>query len=44
MTKWMIQTKALTKEIHGQVILDHVAIHLPVGKIYGLLGPKGASS
>lgn len=42
MTKWMIQTKSLTKEINGQVILDHVAIHLPVGKIYGLLGPNGA--
>ncbi|WP_321382497.1 ATP-binding cassette domain-containing protein [uncultured Enterococcus sp.] len=42
MTKWMIQTKALTKAIQGHVILDHVAIHLPAGKIYGLLGPNGA--
>ncbi|WP_086350649.1 ATP-binding cassette domain-containing protein [Candidatus Enterococcus clewellii] len=42
MSKWMIQTKALTKEINGQTILDHIAIHMPVGKIYGLLGPNGA--
>lgn len=42
MSNWMIQTKALTKEIDGQVILDHVAIHLQGGKIYGLLGPNGA--
>ncbi|MGC6768267.1 ABC transporter ATP-binding protein [Enterococcus sp. LJL128] len=42
MSKWMLQTKNLTKQINNQLILDHVDLHLPIGKIYGLLGPNGA--
>lgn len=38
----MIEVNNLTKKIDGQVILDHVHMHVRKGTIYGLIGPNGA--
>lgn len=38
----VIETLDLTKAYGGQASVDHVSIHVPRGKIYGLLGRNGA--
>ncbi len=42
MNEYIIETEQLTKTYHGQVCVDHIALHVPKGKIYGLLGQNGA--
>lgn len=40
--KYIMETKKLTKQYGNQICVDHVDIHVPKGKIYGLLGRNGA--
>lgn len=39
---YCIETKALTKRYANQVSVDNLNLHVPKGKIYGLLGQNGA--
>lgn len=38
----MIKVKDLYKVIDGEVVLDHLNMHVEEGSIYGLVGPNGA--
>ena len=38
----MIKVKDLYKVIDGEVVLDHLNMHVEAGSIYGLIGPNGA--
>lgn len=38
----MLQTKELCKSFHHQKVVNHVSLNIVKGKVYGLLGPKGA--
>lgn len=38
----MIKVKDLYKVIDGEVVLDHLNMHVEEGSIYGLIGPNGA--
>ncbi|WP_295290399.1 ABC transporter ATP-binding protein [uncultured Catenibacterium sp.] len=38
----MIKIKDLYKVIDGEVVLDHLNMHVGEGSIYGLIGPNGA--
>lgn len=40
--KYVIETKNLTKTYGTSTVVDNVNIHVPKGKIYGLLGRNGA--
>ena len=40
--KYIIETKNLTKTYGTSTVVDNVNIHVPKGKIYGLLGRNGA--
>lgn len=42
MNNYMIQTIGLTKQFGNQLLVDNVNLHVPQGKIYGLLGRNGA--
>lgn len=42
MPNWVLETKALTREFNGERAVDAINIHLPKGRIYGLLGRNGA--
>lgn len=39
---YAIQTNALTKSYRGQIRVNDLNLHIPTGKIYGLLGRNGA--
>ena len=38
----MIETKDLTKEFNGKVAVDHLALQIDDGEVFGFLGPNGA--
>lgn len=42
MNGYIIETHNLTKKYHHQASVDSINIHIPKGKIYGLLGKNGA--
>jgi len=42
MSEYIIETKDLTKKYDGQIRVDCVNLHVPKGKVYGLLGRNGA--
>ncbi|WP_105618202.1 ABC transporter ATP-binding protein [Vallitalea okinawensis] len=42
MSEYIIETIGLTKHFGEQLAVDHVDLHVPKGKIYGLLGRNGA--
>lgn len=42
MEDWVLETKALTKKYDKQIAVDAINLHVPKGKIYGLLGRNGA--
>lgn len=42
MEKWVLETKDLTKKFNKQIAVDSINLHVPKGKIYGLLGRNGA--
>lgn len=42
MSKYVIETKNLTKKYHNQTAVDQLNLHVPKGKIYALLGRNGA--
>ena len=42
MSEYIIETKQLSKEYDGLSSVDSVNLHVPKGKIYGLLGQNGA--
>lgn len=42
MSKYVIETKDLTKEFNGKIAVDKINLHVPKGKIYALLGRNGA--
>ena len=39
---YVMETQNLTKRYHTATVVDHVNLHVPKGKIYGLLGRNGA--
>ena len=39
---YVMETKNLTKRYQSTTVVDHVSLHVPKGKIYGLLGRNGA--
>ncbi|MBS5063296.1 MAG: ABC transporter ATP-binding protein [Hungatella hathewayi] len=42
MAQYMIETNQLTKTYHGTTAVEHLALRIPKGAIYGFLGPNGA--
>lgn len=42
MNRYVIETIGLTKQFGSQLGVDHVNLHVPQGRIYGLLGRNGA--
>ncbi|MBE6052383.1 MAG: ABC transporter ATP-binding protein [Clostridium sartagoforme] len=40
--EYIIETKNLTKKYGNSIVVDNINIHVPKGKIYGLLGRNGA--
>jgi bacitracin transport system ATP-binding protein len=42
MNNYVIETEGLTKLFNEHHVVDNVSIHVPQGKIYGLLGRNGA--
>lgn len=40
--QYVIETNGLTKEYHKRFSVDHINLHVPKGRIYGLLGRNGA--
>ncbi len=42
MPNWVLETKALTRKYMEQTAVDAINIHVPKGRIYGLLGRNGA--
>lgn len=39
---YVMETNNLTKRYQSTTVVDHVSLHVPKGKIYGLLGRNGA--
>ena len=39
---YVMETNNLTKRYQSATVVDHVSLHIPKGKIYGLLGRNGA--
>ena len=39
---YVMETQNLTKRYQSATVVDHVSLHVPKGKIYGLLGRNGA--
>jgi len=37
-----VDVAGLTKRFDGKVVVDHVALQVPTGRIYGFLGPNGS--
>lgn len=42
MSDYIIETNQLTKIYHNQTCVNQINLHIPKGKIYGLLGKNGA--
>ena len=42
MTEYILKTKQLTKKFKNNIVLNHINLEIPKGKIYGLLGINGA--
>lgn len=42
MNHFILETKLLTKKYHNQIAVNGINMHVPQGKIYGLLGRNGA--
>lgn len=42
MQDWVLKTKELTRKFNTQTAVDTVSMHVPKGRIYGLLGRNGA--
>ncbi|TCS93234.1 ABC transporter ATP-binding protein [Hazenella coriacea] len=42
MHDWVLETKVLTRKFDSQIAVNAVNIHVPKGRIYGLLGRNGA--
>ncbi|GAA0123832.1 MAG: ABC transporter ATP-binding protein [Clostridium argentinense] len=42
MGNWVLETKELTRKFGNQTAVNNINIHVPKGKIYGLLGRNGA--
>lgn len=40
--EYIIETKNLTKKYGNSIVVDNINLHVPKGKIYGLLGRNGA--
>lgn len=40
--EYVIETENLTKQYGTTIVVDKVNLHVPKGKIYGLLGRNGA--
>ena len=40
--EYVIETKNLTKKYGNSTVVENINIHVPKGKIYGLLGRNGA--
>ena len=40
--EYVIETENLTKQYGSITVVDHINLHVPKGKIYGLLGRNGA--
>lgn len=40
--EYVIETKNLTKKYGSSTVVDNINLHVPKGKIYGLLGRNGA--
>lgn len=40
--EYVMETQNLTKQYQNVTVVDHVNLHVPKGKIYGLLGRNGA--
>ena len=38
----VIDVRGLTKSFGGRVVVDHLALKVPKGSIYGFLGPNGS--
>lgn len=38
----VIETEELTKEYHGETVVDHLSFRIKEGEIFGFLGPNGA--
>ena len=39
---YVMETQNLSKKYQNVTVVDHVNLHIPKGKIYGLLGRNGA--
>lgn len=42
MQNWILETKELTRKFGNQTAVDAINLHVPKGRIYGLLGRNGA--
>lgn len=42
MQKWILETKELTRKFGNQTAVNAINLHVPKGRIYGLLGRNGA--
>ncbi|MBI6872084.1 ABC transporter ATP-binding protein [Clostridium aciditolerans] len=42
MQKWILETKELTRKFGNQAAVNAINLHVPKGRIYGLLGRNGA--
>ncbi|RAL22108.1 bacitracin ABC transporter ATP-binding protein [Thermoflavimicrobium daqui] len=42
MQNWVLETRSLTRKYDRQIAVDSINIHVPKGRIYGLLGRNGA--
>lgn len=42
MKNWVLETKSLTRKYKNQTAVDGINLHVPRGRIYGLLGRNGA--
>jgi ABC-2 type transport system ATP-binding protein len=41
-SRWAIETEALTRQFGDLTAVDHIALRVAYGEIFGLLGPNGA--
>lgn len=42
MSEYILNTKQLTKKFKNSIVLNHINLEIPKGKVYGLLGINGA--
>lgn len=41
MSEYILNTKQLTKKFKNSIVLNHINLEIPKGKVYGLLGING---